>query len=198
MSIIVQFSGSERNIGEDIRYYREIRRSIKNFGADLALDWIEDAYTTYTENRQNRSESKKDTRNWVSIHKASIDALKGADVCIYEATEKSFSIGFQTAMALQLKKPVLVLSRNNSLRNSFGSGIVSDLLTYKNYTEKTVSDVIKSFLEENNPSTHDLRFNFVIDKEINNYLRWASFQHNTTKAEIVRKLLRSKIEESNT
>jgi hypothetical protein len=192
--MLVQFSGSERNLKEDMVYYREITKCVKDLGHELVIDWIEDAYTSQNEIKKAKT---KDKREWKVIHAKSIDALKRADVCIYEATERSFSIGFQTALVLQMKKPVLVLLRNDSMRSSFGEGIVSDLLTYKTYTPDDLKSIVATFLKDHAFSVNDLRFNFVIDKDIDNYLRWMSFNSNTTKADIIRKILRQKIAESN-
>lgn len=188
----VHFTGSERNLREDMRYYRKIRQSIIDTGSTLSLDWIEDAY------KNTKSKNTEDKRDWGLLHKNTLEALKAADVCIYEATERSFSIGFQTALALRMKKPVLVLSRNDSMRDSFGSGIVSDLLLYESYrTIDDIDNIVKKFIDSNNLQLNDLRFNFVIDREIHNYLRSAAFNMNTTKAEVIRELLRAKIHDSN-
>lgn len=191
--MIVQFSASESNIEKEIDVFRQIVQVVRDNDCELALDWVEEAFQA----SKNAIRKNKDSRDWQTIHRRIIDSIKRADLCIYEASQKSFSIGFQTAMALQLKKPILVLTKNDSLRDSFGSGIVSDLLVYKKYDEKDLSAIITNFIEENRFEVQDLRFNFVIDKDIHNYLRWAAFNGNTTKAEVVRKLLRSKIKDSN-
>ncbi len=191
--MIVQFSASESNIEKDIEIFRAITACVKENKCGLALEWIEEAYAATKKIKK----TNVDPRNWTAIHKLIMESIKKADVCIFEASAKSFSIGFQTALALQLKKPILVLTRNDSLRDSFGSGIVSDLLTYKKYTSSNLSSIITTFLQQNELDLQDLRFNFVIDKEIHNYLRWAAFNANTTKAEVVRRLLRSKIKDAN-
>jgi hypothetical protein len=190
--VLIQFSASESNILEDIPYYRAIVKAIHANDSELALDWVEKAYSKNKE----INHGKVDTRNWASIHKQNIDALHRADLCIFEASAKSFAVGFQTALALHLQKPTLVLTRNDSLRNSFGSGIVSNLLTYKTYDLESLQGIVHEFVRENNLKVQDLRFNFVIDREIHNYLRWAAFKNNTTKAEVIRRILRGKIDEN--
>ena len=191
--MIVQFSASESDIKSNIGYFRQIAEAIKEEGCEFSIDWIEEAYQA----SQEIVKTGEDKRDWVAIHKSIIDGLKRADLCIFEASTKSFAVGFQTALALQMQKPILVLTRNQSLRDTFGAGIVSDLLTYKAYTKDSIGTIVGEFIKSNNLHLQDLRFNFVIDREIHNYLRWAAFYANTTRAEIVRRALRAKISETN-
>jgi predicted DNA-binding protein len=53
---------------------------------------------------------------------------------------------------------------------------------------------VSQFLEQNHIENKDLRFNFFIDRQIYNYLRWASFKTGKTKAEILRELVLHDIE----
>jgi predicted DNA-binding protein len=56
-----------------------------------------------------------------------------------------------------------------------------------------VVEKILPFLEDNNISTKDMRFNFFIDRPIYNYLRWAALRTGKTKAEILRELVQREI-----
>ena len=68
---------------------------------------------------------------------------------------------------------------------------MSNLLKYVTYEkDDDIVFTVRDFLSTNRLAAQDLRFNFVIDREIYNYLKWASFKTNSTKADIVRKLIR--------
>lgn len=181
--MIVHLIGSKSQIEEDIKYFRDIKRIVEKNGHTLGRDWIEEVYAEHQNEKQHKDEQ------WKDIFHENIAAMAKADVVIAEATAKSFSIGYQVATALQQKKPVLILTRNNSLGNTLGSGIASDFVQFANYEESTLEQVIVDFLKENTVDTKDLRFNFFIDRQIYNYLRWASYKTGKTKAEILRELV---------
>ncbi|MFO0920191.1 MAG: hypothetical protein U0451_00795 [Candidatus Saccharimonadales bacterium] len=132
-----------------------------------------------------------DDRDWSLIQQKAIEDIHKADICIFESSKSSFAVGFQVAYALQLQKPCLVLKDKNGIKSNFGSGIVSNLLKYVTYEkDDDIVFTVRDFLSTNRLAAQDLRFNFVIDREIYNYLKWASFKTNSTKADIVRKLIR--------
>ena len=123
-----------------------------------------------------------------------MDALTRADVVIVDASVKSFSVGFQAAVALQQKKPILMLARNKIGGGFFASGIDETLVTYKEFDSATLDKIVSEFLEENKIDVKDMRFNFFIDRQIYNYLRWASHKTGKTKAEILRDLVAKEID----
>lgn len=63
-----------------------------------------------------------------------------------------------------------------------------------NYTLDDVPDIVADFINENNIDNKDLRFNFFIDRQIYNYLRWAAYQTGRNKSEILRELVLREIE----
>ncbi len=186
--MLVHFIASKSTILKEIDSYRVIIQTIEQLGHTISRQWVEEAYT-FALNREN--EEKLD---WRSINDENVEALSKADVVIAEASTKSFSTGFQTAAAIQQKKPTLILTKNDSLKGTFGSGIDSDFVRYANYSQDTLKDIIADFLNENNIDAKDLRFNFFIDRQIYNYLRWASYKTGKTKAEILRELVNKEIE----
>ena len=72
---------------------------------------------------------------------------------------------------------------------SYSSGLRHALLTVKEYEDNNLEKLVHDFLAENEISTKDLRFNFVIDRRLYHYLRWKSYKTRKTKAEVVRDLL---------
>jgi len=184
--MLVHFIGSRTDIDQDIEYFRKIAKILKDKGCDLTRDWIEEAYE--------ESKTGHIREDWKKITQINMEALARADIAIAEVSSKSFSSGFQIASAIQQKKPLLILTRENSLHDSFGSGISSEFVRFADYDDDSVEKIIEHFIAENTLNNKDLRFNFFIDRSIYNYLRWASFKTGKTKAEILRELVKKDIE----
>lgn len=51
--------------------------------------------------------------NWGVFTKKDLEAIGGADLVVAEVTDENIAIGYQIAVAVQQKKPVLMLSRHD-------------------------------------------------------------------------------------
>lgn len=186
--MIVHFVASKGEILKRYSDYEKIRSAILALGHTIAYDWI-DAEREFWE-----AGKKHNKADWEEIISKNMAALARADVVIAEASAMTFSTGYLVAHAINQKKPVLVLTRDNQLEGTFGSGIVSDFVRLVDYSESDVRDVIAEFINDNNIDSKDLRFNFFIDRQIYNYLRWASYKTGKNKSEILRNLVLREIE----
>jgi hypothetical protein len=185
--MIVHFTASKRDIVEEYQNLSKIAGIIKSLGHTFAREWWDEEY-----GRAKAGNGEPDV-DWKKINEEAMGALARADVVIIEATAKTLSVGFQLANAIQQKKPVLVLTKNNSLSGTFGSGISSDLVRFADYDDENITKIVSDFLHDNTIDTKDMRFNFFINRPIYNYLRWASFKTGKTKAEILRELVEREI-----
>lgn len=187
--MIVHVTGSLANVEEDITYLRRIVKTIKQNDSTLALDWIESAYNDSSK----ESGEQVPEPDWQAIMEETIDAIGRADVVIVEATHYTFSQGFQAAMALNQKKPVLIVSRT-PVEERLVSGLKSRDGRMAEYTsEDELETAIAQFLRDNTISTKDLRFNMFIDRPIYNYLRSVSYETGKNKSEIIRELINREI-----
>lgn len=186
--MVIHFIASKSNIKSDYSYLKLIANAVKELGHSFARNWLEEEYAYSNSGREHK------LINWQEVNKHNLQALAKADIVIAEASAKSFSIGYQVATAIQQKKPVLILTHNHALDGTFGSGITSDFVKTKNYTSENIQEIIADFIEENTIDSKDLRFNFFIDRQIYNYLRWSAYNTGKTKAEILRELVRQEIE----
>jgi hypothetical protein len=181
--MIVYFSATSRNIKEDIDTYRKIIETVHKLEHTVTHSWVEAAW----------HRAERDGKSFGDIEGVVKDTLMGiesAEIVIAEASDVStFGVGFEVARALYRRKPVLVLVKPQSLANSYVTGIHDDLLTLKKYDKHNISKIIEDFIKEHTVKTKDLRFNFVIDRQIYNYLRLKSFRSQKTKGEVVRELL---------
>lgn len=188
----VHFIASKSNIKNDIKNYRSIIDIVHELGHEVVHNWIDEAYDT--ENHLSHSDTNY---NWREINEKNVSALSSADVVIADASTKSFSIGFQTAMAINQRKPVLVLINENITDlDTFGAKVTSNFITYERYNKDTIKSVIEYFLVDNTLTQKDLRFNFFIDRGIYNYLRWTADKTGKTKAEILRGILKREMDRS--
>ncbi|HET9411364.1 MAG TPA: hypothetical protein VFO38_00755 [Candidatus Saccharimonadales bacterium] len=188
--MLVYFIASRKDIVKRIEGLRRLVKVIHEEGHTLALDWMEPIYA---------NEVKYGTNgvDWPVLYKDSIEAITRADVVVAETSIQSYGVGYQTAVAIQLKKPTLLLYSETADLSAFVSGIPQGSATFKTYTDKNIDKIIRDFLQENDIKAKDMRFNFFIDRPIYNYLRWAAFKTGKTKAEILRELVSKEIEKSN-
>ena len=185
--MIVHFAASTRNLEEDLVYYREIIKAIHECGSTLALDWIEPLLV-----RRNKNSAYMP--DWPKIMNETVEAIKRADLVIIEATEYSLNQGLQVGVALRYKKPTLLLSRR-SLQGNMCSGIRSKLYIMMMYKEiRELLDIVKSFIEQNEVPSKDLRFNFFINRNIYHYLREVSYATGKNKSEIIREVIERDME----
>lgn len=183
--MLVHFSASSRNIEEDIHLYRKIITAVRVAGHAISHDWVETAWLM----TQGKG---RDAEGW-DLHTIALEVESGieaAEVVIIEATGVStLGVGYELALALQRKKPTLVLIDEKRPNESYAIALRHDFLTIKTYNEANLEKVIGNFLDENTVNNKELRFNFIIDRKIYNHLRVKSFRTGRTKAEILRDLL---------
>lgn len=128
-------------------------------------------------------------------YRAAIATIEKADLVIAEVSGRSsFAVGFQVAMAAQAKKPTLLLGRKGA--TTFAASLRMPDVVHAGYDTKNVALLVGDFIKQNTIPHKDLRFNFVIDRQIYNHLRSVAFTTGKTKAEVVRDLLLRDIKKS--
>lgn len=184
----MHFTTSMDSLRSNIESIRQLKKHLQNEGHVLARDWIEDAYNSLDE------DSSVHDASWQSVIKANFEAIAKADVVIVDITNDSTALGYQIAVAVQQKKPTLLVLREGANTPPFTWSIPSSFLSKIEYNDGNIADKVRPFLEENDIKTKDMRFNFFIDRSIYNYLRWAALKSGKTKAEILRNLIKSEID----
>jgi nucleoside 2-deoxyribosyltransferase len=183
--VIIHLATSKHVLVHYIDTLRSITATISGRGHALAEDWIEPAYTKAL---HNISPDLKKT------YHQSMREVGKADVIIAEVTTSSFGVGYQVAIAIQQRKPVLLLARKGAPVNALVKGLDNKVVLYREYTDEDLEQIVTEFLDENDVKTQDLRFNFFIDRKIYNYLRWTSQKTGKTKAQVLRDLIAKEIE----
>jgi hypothetical protein len=183
----VHFITSRPTLEKDIDVLRQVMGVIEKSGHSLAYDWIEDAF-------KREVQSNTPAANWNAIYQDNLGAIAQADVIIAETSYENFAVGYQVAVAVQQKKPVLLLRGKTADENTFVMGVEDGWVRRETYDQETIEKIVKGFIDENDISTKDMRFNFFIDRPIYNYLRWAALKTGKTKAEILRSLVQQEID----
>jgi hypothetical protein len=159
---------------------------VRSLGHIIARDWVE---TAWAQDNLPGSQNHIDLLDWSIVSEAEV-TIEGSELFITEASDaSSFGVGYEVARALKAGKPTLILVREDVSGRSYASGIKDELITYRKYNDTNLERVVEVFVKENTIKKKDLRFNFVIDRQIHNYLRQRSYKSGKTKAEVVRDLL---------
>lgn len=182
--MIIYFSASARSLKRDIKVYRKILTYARSLGHTFTNDWVETSWQQFMRTGSFDGMIKN------IVHSADL-GLRSSEVVIAEVSgASSFGVGYEVSRAIQERKPILMLVSKNEASNSYAFGVQNELVSLKIYdSDEALRKYIEDFLKENTVKNKDLRFNFVIDRQIYNHLRLRSFSTGRTKAEIVRDLL---------
>lgn len=168
--------------------YRAIGNAIKNLGHTLIRDWLEEAI-------KNFEAGKKIER--AKVYPQVVKSIERADAIVVEGTVESFSVGHQVTLALQKEKPVLFLLFNDRKKKKEGlkpknaviESIKPSLLTTAEYTLENLKDILSNFFTLYRGGGK-FRFNLMLDKDVRDYLNWASKFYKKNKSNIFRDLVR--------
>ncbi|MDX2776552.1 hypothetical protein PV379_04270 [Streptomyces caniscabiei] len=186
--INVHLIAAKRNVLNDIELLRRISTIVRSKGHVIMDDWVEITYDL----RVNKKD-KGEAVDWASIYTSNLENIAKADVIIAETSFDTFGVGYQIAVAVQQKKPILLLRHEDAETDSFATGIIDSWVQRENYNKDNLENILINFLDSNDISVKDMRFNFFIDRQIYNFLRWSSLKTGKTKAEVLRDLINNEI-----
>lgn len=190
--MLIHFIASRSNIEKDIEYFREINKTITDSGHKLTRDIVEPIYKLVTSGQY---EQKAEEIDWKRLNEENTEAIAKADLVIAEVTTRSFSSGYQVALAIKEKRPTLILARSPRLKATYRSGLSSDFVKVVEYGDKSdLREIVTNFISENSIGPKDLRFNFFMDRRIYNHIRWVAYKTGKSKSEIIREALLKDIE----
>lgn len=171
--------------------YFEIRNFLISQGHTLTRDWL-----PHTEEALKLGKIDLN-RNIKQIYQECIKSIKESELVIIEDTVSNFSTGHQVTIALQNKKPTLVLwqgSKHRQFKQMFIHGIESDILQVSEYEEKNLKEIINTFINKYENISERNRFHLVLNNVERNYLDWAQFTKNKSRTKIIRDSLRKIID----
>lgn len=123
----------------------------------------------------------------VDFYHKKIDSIKAADVCIFEVSTQSLSLGFIIQKALEFNKPTIVLYMKGFVPY-FLDGVENDKMLLKEYEEETLEKKLQDSLDKA-LDLREKRFNFFISPALLTYLEAASKAEGLTKSTFIRNLI---------
>ena len=122
-----------------------------------------------------------------SHHRQTLKAIKEAEVCIFEASLHSLSVGYLVNYSLDLGKPVVILAQKKKVPFMFKS-ISSENLFLIYYSQKNLESELKKALRKAAERV-DVRFNFFITPQLLSYLDWIASKKRIPRSVYLRELI---------
>lgn len=157
-----------------------IYKIIKDLGYSHTSNWVEsvDPKSFY----EKMSSSELEDHN-----ERILKELKSADICVFDTSLPSLSVGYLINMSIDLGKQVIVLTQSNS--PSFVLGWVkSDALFLVKYTSENIEKMLKDALKKAEDNS-DVRFNFFVSPKILNYLDFVAKHRMIPRSVFLRNLI---------
>jgi hypothetical protein len=186
----VYFSCSTAEFTKYKSFYYAIRQFILDEGHILTRDWL----PLTDEKLKGYDRSLMDIHE---VYKENMLSLKEADMLIVEDTISNFSTGHQITVALQDKKPTLVLWQNlkpKFFKSNFIEGIDSEFLQISEYTTESLKDIIRAFINKYENVHEKNRFHLVLNTMERNYLDWAQFIKDKSRTKVIKEALKKEID----
>ena len=125
------------------------------------------------------------------FYKSMLDKVHHADICIFECSFQSLTIGFLIEKALEQNKPVIAVYLEDH-QPSFLTGLKDEKFQLIEYNKKNLIDLLKDGIKKADLMT-DKRFNFFISPTLLTYLNKVSKQLGITKSTFIRNLIEEHI-----
>lgn len=128
------------------------------------------------------------------FHKQLETWIQKSDCMIVEASFPSISVGYEISIALQYRKPVLILYSVGDPPSLFAYHVDEKLISEK-YTLDTVEAIVNDFINYVHGAT-DTRFTFFITPQIASYLEKVSKKEKMPKSVYLRKMIEAHMQQN--
>lgn len=179
----IYFGTSPRTIVSSKRDVLRIYDLIKKFGYGHTSDFVT--------NVNPEQFYMLSTKEFNVHHKKTLKDIGRADVCVFEASIHSLSVGYLASYALDIGKSVVVLSKDRDLPLLFRL-VESEDLFFVYYDAKTLEKELKRALEAA-VGRVDVRFNFFISAEMAAYLDKVAKKRRVPRSVFIRELIEAEM-----
>lgn len=176
----IYFTASVRQKDRLGKSYGEIVKNLRNLGHDVIADHILYSLPVKIgqETREEKAAHYRQVARWIN----------DCDLVVVEISQPaSAGIGFEISQSLVRGKPVLALHRSKEGPDVFG-GSVDSRLVMGTYDPPPLSEILPQLINEVELLT-EVRFNFYLPADLDNYLQRVAKKENTSKAEFLRSLI---------
>lgn len=161
--------------------YKEIVSVLQNCGIKVYSDHVL-GNTQEDIDRMNQEER-------VKFHKKIMDQIKKTDLVVAEITSQSISVGFLISMAIELKKPTVLLYKGSNEPNLLSTLEKSEELIVGRYSGVGDIKSVLSKLIDDAKDKSDVRFNFFVSPQILSYLDWVAKEKRIPRSVFLRDLI---------
>lgn len=164
-------------------YYTRIYNQLKA----LSFDHLDNEVMNLHEESFYADLDKKGPKAYSELYSRKLESIQQADMCVFECSINSLSIGFQIEKSLEFNKPTLLLYKDDHVPQ-FLAGINEDKLIITSYNDANLEEKLSDnvSLAQN---LREKRFNFFISPALLTYLEEASKKQGITKSTFIRNLL---------
>lgn len=157
--------------------YKKITKEIRSMGFEISYDWVS---------------TKKEVLSNEEAYKSVMDALHRSDLLLADVTVPSIGVGQQIAMALHWRIPVMCIYNQDiedepSKMLPTGQTTLFKIISYKT---KGVNKLIRNILADTK-SQRLVKFNFIVNKELSQFLEQESRKRQMSKSQFLRFLIKS-------
>ncbi len=158
---------------------------------NLIVSSIESAKHTVWNATLSSNPDQKSSKDAATLTKE----IKKADALVVEATESNFELGRFITLALQQHKPVLMLQNENKIVPLLlGSSRLVSLETYKAGNKKEMDQILSGFFKTVAKQRLLYRFNFMMSREMDAFVRDKAKENGMSKADYIRTLIMTDME----
>ena len=183
----IYFSAPISRVSKKIREnYKLIKKTLEDLGHNVLAEHLEGKTPEFLKTQTEEQA--------LEVQRIMTRRKKQADLVIIEASTSSFGIGQEIALALHNNKQVIVLYLSGKephlLRDE-----AEDSLYIVEYTQETLKDVLKDYIEDAKDQM-DVRFNFFVSPKIVRYLDWITKSKKMPRAVYLRRLIEQDIQKN--
>ncbi|MFO0703493.1 MAG: nucleoside 2-deoxyribosyltransferase [Patescibacteria group bacterium] len=183
--MIVYFTASISKKDQLRPNYQKIVNIIKDFGHQIRHDHILNTSESYI-NKTTRKEK-------ITFQKQVEEWIEDADCLIAETSHPSVSVGYEIGMALQMKKPILVLHKKETSPPSLFSAHYDENVVTAAYTFENIQSLIKEFLIYVE-TLKDTKFTFYISNKHARHLKTSSKLLKISQSAYLRNLIENDLQ----
>lgn len=177
------------NINEEQKQtYRLIVKALEHIGSKVYHEHI-------TNTSQDQLDRMSDDEK-IEFHNKILKQVKNSDVIVAEVTHSSMGVGFLIANALDFHKPTILLYQKEEPTNLLANLEENERLIAIKYEEKSDLKKLLGDAIEYAAEKQDVRFNFFVSPQIQQYLDWLAKYKRTPRAVYLRELLEKDMREN--
>lgn len=162
-----------------LAHYQQIISLLQARGHTVISDHIMDT---------SKSRMNLESRDEVASFQEQLDTwISTCDFVIAEVSHPSISVGYEISLALQRRKPVLILYSEGQPPKFFAFSRDENVIC-EHYTTESLSDTLDTFIDYVS-GIHEMRFTFFITPTIAAHMEKISKERNIPKSAYLRSLI---------